>query len=285
MNDSFNIEAPEYQSLRDYLHAVEEIMLTTGQSIDDCEQVKDEICSQVCELLGESPHQTDEINRIVLKLDAPESYRADRDSHVEPSLVKTPLWIKQKGVITVCIVLVLLLLGIFVGYRVIVGYQNEFVVAEKAVDQSVAQVDVVLQRRHDLIPNLVEIVRGYAKHEAETLENVIRMRRQWSEADSPQQKQAILLKLEPQLYKIMAIAEQYPNLKASENFSQLQSQLESTENRISVERRRMNLAIQNYNTRISMFPGKLVAVLLGYKPNEMYYESMAEAAESPKVTF
>jgi LemA protein len=164
------------------------------------------------------------------------------------------------------------------------GTYNRVVRLQEAVNASWGQVENVLQRRFDLIPNLVNTVKGYAKHEAGVLEEVTRLRSQWGEARTTPQKIQAAQGLEGALSRLMVVLENYPNLKANENFTRLQDELAGTENRIAVERKRYNEAVQGYNTTLRIFPGALVARLCGFASHP-YFEAAAGADVAPKVEF
>ncbi len=172
------------------------------------------------------------------------------------------------------------------------GY-NTFVAGEENVKQAWAQVENQYQRRADLIPNLVNTVKGYAAHESSTLEGVIEARAKATQVTvSPDDlsPEAIAKYQEAQgqvssaLGRLMAIAESYPDLKANQNFLELQAQLEGTENRISVERQRFNTAVQSYNTSLRRFPNIMFAKLFGFKAHG-YFEAAESAATAPTVQF
>lgn len=177
-----------------------------------------------------------------------------------------------------------------------VSTRNGFVTMEENVKQSWSQVENVYQRRLDLIPNLVATVQGYASHERETLEAVTQARASVGQisaqglqniTNDPQafeRFQQAQGSLSSALSRLMVVAEKYPDLKANENFLDLQKQLEGTENRISVERRRFNEAAQSYNTAIRMFPGSLIAGFSGFQQKN-YFTAAPEAAQAPKVQF
>jgi LemA protein len=167
----------------------------------------------------------------------------------------------------------------------LVGSYNGLVSAKVGVDAGWAQVENVLQRRYDLIPNLVNTVKGYAKHESGVLEEVTRLRSQWGEAKTTKDKVKASNELEGALSRLMVVVEQYPNLKANENFLKLQDELAGTENRIAVERMRYNEAVQYYNLKVVRFPSNLMASLLGYQPSTAYFKAKEGAAEPPKVEF
>ena len=162
---------------------------------------------------------------------------------------------------------------------------NQIVQAKNTIDQHVSQVDVVLQRRYDLIPNLVATVRGSAEHESSVLTEVTRLRGQFNKAEDSVQRELIAGQLDSALDQLIVSVEAYPNLRANENFAVLQSQLEATENRIAVERQRQNLAIRDYNTLIASYPGKAVATISGFEPYRVYFRSEPKTRKAPKVTF
>jgi LemA protein len=151
---------------------------------------------------------------------------------------------------------------------------------DENVNSAWAQVDTVLQRRFDLIPNLVETVKGYARQEQGVLTEVTRLRSQWGEAKTPGERAAAGGLLEGALSRLMVVVEKYPELKSNENFLALQSQLEGTENRIAVERRRYNEALQSYNTYVRQIPGSFFGA-----PRDAYFKAEENAKTAPKVDF
>lgn len=182
------------------------------------------------------------------------------------------------GVLVVIFVLVL----IFGGMYVSIG--NGLIAKEESVNAAWANVESKLQRRFDLIPNLVETVKGYAKQEADVLEKVTALRSQWGAAKSVDEKAAVAGQLEGFLGRLMVISENYPELKSNANFMELQTQLEGTENRISVERDRFNEAVKEYNTAIRSFPASFIAGMKGLTPKEPF-KAEAGAENAPKVKF
>jgi len=162
---------------------------------------------------------------------------------------------------------------------------NGLVALQEQMKTSWAQVETVLQRRYDLIPNLVATVKGYAEHEKELFENVARLRSQWSAAQTVPEKAKAAGELEGALARLLVVAENYPELKASKNFSELQYELAGTENRISVERQRYNEAVRAYNTRVRQIPTSLVASFFGFQPSDAYFNAAATAKDAPKVEF
>jgi LemA protein len=178
-----------------------------------------------------------------------------------------------------------LLLLVLIVFSMYVSRRNQMVALNENVKQAWSQVDVVIQRRADLIPNLVATVKGYATHEKEIFENVAAARAALAGAHTPADRIAANNQLTGALGRLLAIVENYPNLKANENFLQLQDELAGTENRIAVERRRYNQAVQAYNTYIQLFPNNLVASIMGFQRNDAYFKAEGEARAVPKVNF
>jgi LemA protein len=162
---------------------------------------------------------------------------------------------------------------------------NSLVALQEQMKTSWAQVETVLQRRYDLIPNLVATVKGYAAHEKELFENVARLRSQWSAAQTLPEKTKAAGEIEGALARLLVVAENYPELKANENFKELQYELAGTENRISVERQRYNETVRAYNTRVRQMPTSLVASFFGFQPSDAYFNAAPTAKEAPKVEF
>jgi LemA protein len=175
-----------------------------------------------------------------------------------------------------------------------VGISNSLVVLDQDVAARWAQVQNAYQRRADLIPNLVETVKGYAAHERGTLEEVTRARaaassvqltpEALSDPEAMKKFQAAQSQLSGALSRLLVTVERYPDLKANQNFLALQTQLEGTENRISVERQRFNDAVRNYNVQVRRVPNNIVANLFGYRP-KAFFEAVPDAATPPRVKF
>ena len=161
---------------------------------------------------------------------------------------------------------------------------NNLVRSEVAVDTAWGQVQSVYQRRADLIPNLVETVKGVKDFEKETYLAVTEARSKWQSATTPEQKVAAANQLESTLSKLLVTVENYPQLKSNENFLALQDELAGTENRINVERQRYNEAVGAYNQKIRVFPGTLVAKMFGFEP-KAFFEANAGAENAPAVKF
>jgi LemA protein len=166
-----------------------------------------------------------------------------------------------------------------------ISANNRLVALQESMNASWAQVETVLQRRFDLIPNLVSTVKGYAAHEKEILEETTRLRSQWGAAKSVDEKAKAAGELEGALARLLVVAEQYPDLKANQNFRDLQFELAGTENRISVERQRYNDAVRAFNTSVRSFPTSIVASFGGFHPSDAYFEAAPAAKEVPKVDF
>ena len=166
-----------------------------------------------------------------------------------------------------------------------VSSRNEMVRKNEAIKQAWAQVDVVLQRRADLIPNLVATVKGYAQQEVKVFGDVANARAGLLNARTPADKIAANGQLDGALGRLLAIVENYPNLKSNQNFLALQDELAGTENRIAVERRRYNEAIQDYNTYIGLFPNNIFAGWAGFQRNNDYFAASEGAHQVPKVDF
>jgi LemA protein len=180
-----------------------------------------------------------------------------------------------------------LLAIVVIIFMMFIGVNNKIIDRDEMVIQAWANVETVLQRRFDLIPNLVNTVKGYASHEKELLEEVTRLRSQWGAAkasgDSAQSVKAAGM-LDGALGRLMVVVENYPDLKANQNFLALQEELAGTENRISVERRRYNESVAAYNKYIRKYPGSILAGMKGYE-RKIPFESAPEAASAPAVAF
>jgi LemA protein len=177
--------------------------------------------------------------------------------------------------------LVLALLIVAVG----VGIYNGLVRSRNEARNAWSQIDVQLKRRHDLIPNLVETVRGYATHERQTLENVIAARNQAAGATDLDQRIKAEAGLSGALSRLMVVAEQYPELKANQNFLALQEELTSTENKISFSRQYYNDASTQYNNKLQVFPSNLIAGSFHFQPAPLFEVSDQAEREAPKVKF
>ncbi len=166
-----------------------------------------------------------------------------------------------------------------------VNRRNEMVRKSETINAAWAQVDVVLQRRADLIPNLVETVKGYAAQEQTVFGAVANARAALLGARTPADRIAANAQLDGALGRLLALVENYPQLKSNENFLQLQDELAGTENRIAVERRRYNEALRDYNTYIGLFPNNVFSRWAGFQRNGHYFEAPAPARQVPKVEF
>ena len=181
------------------------------------------------------------------------------------------------GLLIVIAVVAVLALAALLTYNRMVSRRN-------AVDNSWAQIEAALQRRHDLVPNLVEAVKGYAEHEAQTFEQTTRARAGAEAAKGPPQQAVAEGLLGAAIGGLMVVAEQYPELRATENFQQLQGQLSETEDQIQITRRVYNDTVQTYNTLIQVFPPSLIANAFGFRPRE-FFDAPKEAEATPGVGF
>lgn len=186
--------------------------------------------------------------------------------------------------IALIIVGILVAVGLVFGMSV-VGTRNELVTQKNIVEGAFAQVDVALQRRADLIPNLVETVKGFASQEKEVMASVANARAALGGARTPAEKIAANGQLDGALSRLLVVVENYPQLKSDANFMRLQDELAGTENRIAVERRKYNETVQKYNTTIELFPNNIAASLFGFQRNDAYFKTELDARTAPKVNF
>ncbi len=167
----------------------------------------------------------------------------------------------------------------------IIAMYNGLVSAKVKVDNAWSQIDVQLQRRFDLIPNFVETVKGYAAHESETLEKVTQLRTSWANAGTIAEKANLDNQLSGALKSIMAISENYPDLKANQNFSELSEELRNTENKISFSRQFYNDSVTMYNQKLQLFPSNIIAGMFNFTPRELFTAESDEARKNVKVDF
>ena len=188
---------------------------------------------------------------------------------------------KKKTIIILLVIVALLTVS---AYSFFAGNYNTFVRLDQAVKSAWAQVENQLQRRYDLIPNLVETVKGYAKHEREVLTEVTNARAKVGGAGTVPDKIAANNELSGALSRLLLVVERYPDLKANQNFLHLQDELAGTENRIAVERMRYNDAVKIYNQEIRTFPANIIAGIFGFK-EAAFFEAPKEAKAAPQVKF
>jgi LemA protein len=179
---------------------------------------------------------------------------------------------------------VLLVLGLMVGGKA-ASVNNDLVTHQEQVKSAWSQVDVALQRRADLIPNLVETVKGFASQEKQVIQSVAEARAALGGARTPAEKIQANGQLDSALSRLLVVVENYPNLKSNENFMRLQDELAGTENRIAVERRKYNEAVQKYNTTLGLFPKHMFAGMLGFPRNDDYFKTEPGARTAPSVKF
>jgi LemA protein len=189
-----------------------------------------------------------------------------------------------KGLIALVVIIVLLVCGL-VFFGQYVGVKNTLVTKNEAVKAAWSQVDIVLQRRADLIPNLVETVKGYAQQEQTVFGDIAKARSALLSAGTPREKISANGQLDGAIGRLLLIVENYPQLKSNENFLRLQDELAGTENRIAVERKRYNDTLQDYNTYVQQFPNSIFAGWAGFKANEAYFAASEGAKQVPKVNF
>ena len=185
---------------------------------------------------------------------------------------------------------ILIMLLVLVGVVALVALwfvftYNGLVRLRNQIKNAWSQIDVQLKRRYDLIPNLVETVKGYAAHEKETFERVIQARQRGIDASGVKQQQEAENMITGALRQLFALSEAYPDLKANQNFLALQEELASTENKIGFARQYYNDTVKDFNTRQEMFPANLVASMLGFRPSDFFEIEEASQREAPKVKF
>ncbi len=182
------------------------------------------------------------------------------------------------------IALIVVVLGVFVVGGKFISVRNDLATKRESVAADWSQIDADLQRRADLIPNLVATVKTYAKEETTVVDEISKARSGLLNAGTPDEKIAANNKIDSALGRLLVVVENYPNLKANQNFQSLQFQLEGTENRILQSRRVYNKAVQDYNTELQLFPQNIVASLSGFQPNNAYFKTDAGARTAPKVS-
>jgi len=182
---------------------------------------------------------------------------------------------------------ILIVLGIVVLVMALgfIGTYNSIVSKHETITAKWSQVENQLQRRNDLIPNLVNSVKGYTSHEKTVLENVTAARSQWAKAGSVEEKVKAASTMDSALSRLLLVVENYPNLKADNTFLKLMDELSGTENRIAVERMRYNESVRDYNVTVRMFPGNIVAGMNNYKPATEYFKAEEKAKVLPEVKF
>lgn len=174
---------------------------------------------------------------------------------------------------------------LIVGFSSYVSAKNQMVTKNETVKAAWSQVDIVLQRRADLIPNLVETVKGFALQEQTVFGDIAKARSRLLSANTPSDKIAANQQLDGALGRLLVVVENYPQLRSNENFLRLQDELAGTENRIAVERKRYNDALQDYNTFIGLFPNSFWAGMAGFKRNDAYFAASEGSKTPPKVDF
>ena len=189
----------------------------------------------------------------------------------------------MKGILVVGLgIIVLIAVFVVMGFA---GVYNGIVSKHETIAAKWAQVENQLQRRNDLIPNLVNTVKGYAAYEKNVLEDVTNARSQWAKASTVEEKVKAAGAIDRALGRLLLVTENYPNLKADQTFLKLMDELSGTENRIAVERMRYNEAVRDYNVTVRMFPGNIVARMFGYRVATEYFKAEEKAKAVPEVKF
>jgi LemA protein len=191
----------------------------------------------------------------------------------------------RRGLFAVLAVVGLLVLVALMVFGSYVSARNQMVAKDQQVKQAWSEVSIQMQRRADLIPNLVETVKGFTKEESGVFGEIAQAREGYMNAQTPQQKIAANGQLDGALAKLLVVTENYPQLRSSDQFMRLQDELAGTENRIAVARKRYNDAIQDYNTFILQFPNSVWAGMAGFQQNNAYFTASAGAQNVPSVKF
>ncbi|MBI3991068.1 MAG: LemA family protein [Candidatus Omnitrophica bacterium] len=179
--------------------------------------------------------------------------------------------------------IIILLVAIIAGVIFFISVYNGIVSKHETITAAWAQVENQLQRRNDLIPNLVNTVKGYAAHEKTLFENITKARSQWADAGSRDEKIQAATAIDSALARLLLVVENYPILKADQTFLKLMDELSGTENRIAVERMRYNESVRDYNIAVRTFPGNIISERYGYKPATEYFKSEEKAKAVPEV--
>lgn len=186
---------------------------------------------------------------------------------------------KKSSIILISIIAIVVIIAIF-----LVGSYNGLVSKSEAVDRGLSNLDVMLERRADLIPNLVSTVKGYTSHETEIINSITDARTKLMNANSVEEKSNANNELTSSLNALMVVVENYPDLKSSQNFIQLSDELSGTENRIAVARKDYNDAVKDYNLKVKTFPGNILAGMFGFEQKQ-YFEAKESSREVPSVNF
>lgn len=179
----------------------------------------------------------------------------------------------------------IILIIVVVVILFVISIYNNLVGLKQKVKNGWSQIDVQLQRRFDLIPNLVETVKGYMEHESDVLTKVAELRTSWASASSVKEKSELDTQLSGALKTIMAVSENYPDLKANQNFSELQEELQNTENKIAFSRQFYNDTVTRYNTKLEVFPSNIIASMFHFEASEFFKVDSEEAKKNVKISF
>jgi len=179
----------------------------------------------------------------------------------------------------------IILIVVVVLIFIVIGLYNSLVSLRQRVKNAWSQIDVQLQRRFDLIPNLIETVKGYMEHERDVLTKISELRTSWANAGSVKEKSALDTELSGALKTIMAVSENYPELKANQNFSELSEELRNTENKISFSRQFYNDTVTKFNTKLELFPNNIIAGMFNFKQKDLFVTENEEVRKNVKVDF
>lgn len=272
--------ATQHRKFANYLRAVDDVLTSHHTPTDERDEVAQNLIEQF-EAAAESSVGFDE-EGFIAQLDDPGSYVPETATSPHPPILEStpPVASRGNSFWKILISLVGLLSLVLLGGYLISAYNTAF--KEKSlIDARWADVEATLQRRYDLIPNLISTVKAFAVQEEKVLANASRLRDSWTNANTPEEKRNIVPEMETTIIAIMAVSQQYPVLKSSDQFINLQYQMEGTENRIAVARIRFNEAASRYNATITQFP----ANLFGFVPRTDYFKAEVEAIKAPRAEF
>lgn len=272
--------ATQHREFANYLRAVEDVLTSHHTPTDERDEVAQNLIEQF-EAASESDANFDE-EHFIAQLDDPKSYVAENNTPSTSAISKPipPVHARGNSFWKILLGLVALITLISLGVYLIASY-NTAHQEKNLIDARWADVEATLQRRYDLIPNLISTVKAFTTHEEKVLTNASRLQDTWVRAQTATEKRNMIPEMETTIIGIMAISQQYPVLQSSEQFINLQFQMEGTENRIAVARIRFNEAMARYNASISRFPTNL----FGLTARTDYFKAEVEAIKAPRATF
>ncbi len=274
----------ESNVFRDYFDAVAEELHRSQYHSDTAASILADLESQIEERLHGRTLTPELEDEILSELSPPDSYRTRQPSPEpqiipeatpKPTLRRNVLLIAAGGLVLACIVVA----------SILINLQRNLANSSAAVDEAEAQVENMLQRRYDLIPNLVATVKANAEYESETLTKLTELRMKWAEAKDSGEKSEINQQLSPLLLKVMERGHTLPELRANQAFRDLMISIEGSENRLSIERRRYNIVLSQYNASLRKFPDSLLASSMGLAPRTEYFQAASDAKVAPRVEF